>query len=103
MPLYLISGVFLPSSKNPGWLNDLAAALPLEHITNGLHRAFGPEHATFGLTATDLLVLAAWTIVGLAVAMRRFAWLPSSSTTASGAGRTLGERLIRAARPDGQT
>jgi len=103
LPLYLISGVFLPSSKNPGWLNDLAAALPLEHITNGLHRAFGPEHATFGLTATDLLVLAAWTIVGLAVAMRRFAWLPSSSTTGSGAGRTLGERLIRAARPDGQT
>lgn len=100
LPLYLISNVFLPDSKNPAWLNDLAAALPLEHITNGLHRAFGPEHATFGMTTTDILVVGAWTIVALAVALRRFAWLPGSGAPDAAAG-TLVHRIVRAVRPDG--
>jgi ABC-2 type transport system permease protein len=100
LPLYLISGVFLPDSKNASWLNDLGVALPLEHVTHGLHRAFGPEQASFGLTATDALVLAAWTIGALAIALTRFAWLPHDRSADSSGRATLVRRLVRATRAD---
>lgn len=99
LPVYLISGVFLPDSKNAGWLNDLAEALPVEHIAHGLHRAFGPEHARFGLTGVDVLILSVWTVAALVVAVRRFAWLPSDrrdDVTGSLAARAL--RAVRSVR-----
>jgi ABC-2 type transport system permease protein len=76
LPLYIISGVLLADSKNPEVLRHIARAFPLEHIANGLHRAFSLTSPGIGMTATDLAVLAAWVAVGLAVAIQRFQWLP---------------------------
>jgi ABC-2 type transport system permease protein len=78
-PLYAMSGVLLPDSKNPGWLRDVARALPLEHVSHGLHHAFDP-HGGLGLSLVDVLVLALWTAVAFAVAVKRFSWLPTAAT-----------------------
>jgi ABC-2 type transport system permease protein len=76
LPLYIISGVLLPDSKNPEILRQIARVFPLEHIAHGLHRAFSVSSPGIGMTATDLAVLAGWIAIGLAVAIQRFQWLP---------------------------
>jgi ABC-2 type transport system permease protein len=78
LPLYLISGVLVPASKLPRGFDAAARALPLEHIANGLRTAVEPHHG-LGLHLSDLAVLALWTAVALAVALRRFSWLPRAA------------------------
>lgn len=77
LPLYAISGVLLPDSKNPDWLRQVASTLPLEHVAHGLHRAF--ESGGLGLSLVDVLVIAAWAAAALAIAVRRFSWLPAAT------------------------
>jgi ABC-2 type transport system permease protein len=79
-PLYAMSGVFLPDSKNPAWLRDIASVLPLQHLAHSLHHAFDP-HSGLGLSGTDLAVLGAWALAALAIAIRRFSWLPTRTAT----------------------
>jgi ABC-2 type transport system permease protein len=81
LPLYLISGVFVPSPNLPGWLNDIARIFPIAHLAGGLRHAFDPLSRGLAIPWGDLLVLAAWAVVGLAVAVRRFSWMPSSAAT----------------------
>lgn len=77
-PLYAMSGVLLPDSKNPSWLQDVARVLPLEHVSHGLHRAFDPGGG-LGLSLTDVGVISAWTAVALVLAIKRFSWLPTTA------------------------
>lgn len=79
MPLFFISGVWVPTSELPGWLNTVASALPVEHVSDVLHRAFASGALTPWPVAGDLAVLAAWAIGGALIAARRFSWLPSTS------------------------
>jgi ABC-2 type transport system permease protein len=76
LPLYAISGVLLPNSKNPDWLNQVAGALPLQHLAHALHHAFDPTTHGLGLSPIDLAVLAAWALAALTLAAARFTWLP---------------------------
>ena len=78
LPLYAISGVLLPNSKNPDWLNQIASVLPLQHLAHGLHHAFDPTTHGIGLSIVDLAVLSAWSIAALVLATQRFTWLPAS-------------------------
>jgi ABC-2 type transport system permease protein len=78
VPLFFISGIWVPSSQLPGWLNSLASVLPVEHASDVLHRAFAGALAA-GPIAADLAVLAAWALAGALVATRRFSWLPSTA------------------------
>jgi ABC-2 type transport system permease protein len=75
LPLYVISGVLLPDSKTPDLLRNIARAFPLQHIANGLHRAFSASPG-IGMTSTDLAVLGAWIAVTLAIATKYFRWMP---------------------------
>jgi ABC-2 type transport system permease protein len=76
LPLYLASGIFVPSTRLPEWLDRLSRILPLEHLAHGLRHALSAP--TPGIDAADLLVITAWGLVGLALALRRFSWLPRS-------------------------
>jgi hypothetical protein len=71
-----MSGVLLPDSKSPHWPQDVANVLSLERVTHGLHQAFDPGHHGQIIDPIDMLVLAAWAALALAVALRRFAWPP---------------------------
>ena len=76
LPLYFISGVFVPSSTLPKWLIDVAKFFPVRHLASALLVAYNPHTRGAGFSGGDLLVLALWGIAGLAVALRRFSWLP---------------------------
>jgi ABC-2 type transport system permease protein len=79
VPLYLVSGVFAPGLDLPGWLQNIAEAFPVEHLAHALHQAFDPgAGSTFDLR--DLAVLALWGAAGLAFALRRFSWTPTTTT-----------------------
>lgn len=76
LPLYFISGVFIPDAKNPHWLRDIANVFPVRHLAQAELHAFDPLASAPGIAWTHLLVLAAWGIAGLVVAVRFFKWTP---------------------------
>jgi hypothetical protein len=78
-PAVLISGIWVPSSELPDWLNRLASALPIEHLSDVLHRAFAGGAALGAPVVADLAVLAAWALGGALLATKRFSWLPSTA------------------------
>jgi hypothetical protein len=67
--------VLIPASKLPRLFDDVARVMPLEHVASGLRSALQP-HTGLGLHPADLAVLAAWAAVALALALKRFSWLP---------------------------
>jgi ABC-2 type transport system permease protein len=78
LPLYFISGIFLPSTLLPHWLLQVAGFFPVRHFEHALLTAYSPFSAGSGFAARDLLVLAAWAAAGLFIAIRRFRWTPQS-------------------------
>jgi len=76
LPLYFISGVFVAASQLPKWLVDVATVFPVRHLASALLNAYNPNTHGAGFSAVDLLVLVVWGAAGLAIAVRRFSWLP---------------------------
>jgi ABC-2 type transport system permease protein len=76
LPLYFISGVFVPVSVLPHWLVDVANIFPVRHLAAALLAAYNPHTIGSGFAGGDLLVLGLWGLGGLVVALRRFSWLP---------------------------
>jgi ABC-2 type transport system permease protein len=80
LPLYFISGVFIPNVNLPNWLQDVARVFPVQHLAGGLHHAFDPATHGSGIVWSDLGVLALWAAAGLAIALTRFTWTPAAAT-----------------------
>jgi ABC-2 type transport system permease protein len=78
LPLYFISGVFVPKDQLSGTLQDIANVFPVAHLNNALFKAFDPATTGAGFSGSDLLILAAWGAAGLLIALRRFSWAPQS-------------------------
>ena len=64
LPLIFISGVFFDVDDAPSVLHDIAAALPLTHLIQGLQ----------GESWSHLGVIALWGAAGVALAVRGFSW-----------------------------
>ncbi len=79
LPLCFISGVFVPVMELPRWLRDVGQVFPVHALADGLLRAYNPHTAGSGFDAADLLVLTAWGVGGIIIAVRRFTWLPHGS------------------------
>ena len=79
LPLYFISGVFIPAVNLPSWLRHVAEVFPVQHLADGLHHAFDPATTGVGVVWSDIGVLALWCAIGVVVALRRFSWLPKSA------------------------
>jgi ABC-2 type transport system permease protein len=75
-PLFFISGVWVPTSELPSWLNAVASVFPVEHVADLMHRAYVGA-VPVGPVLLDVAILAAWAVAGAAVASRRFQWYPS--------------------------
>jgi ABC-2 type transport system permease protein len=60
----------------PTWLVNIANVFPVRHLADALLVAYNPHAGGSGLAAADLLVIAAWGVAGLLIAVRRFSWLP---------------------------
>jgi ABC-2 type transport system permease protein len=78
LPLSFISGVFYPLDGAPDWLVRIAHFFPLSHIVEAFDACFVPQTTGGGWSAGDLLSIAIWGLVALAVAARRFRWEPST-------------------------
>jgi ABC-2 type transport system permease protein len=71
LPLLFISGVFYSADDLPEALKIVAEALPLKHLIDGLSLAIvGGD----GDAATAALVVGAWAVGGLVLAVRFFRW-----------------------------
>jgi ABC-2 type transport system permease protein len=78
--LQFISGVFFIYTELPTWMQNVAALFPLKWMAQGMRSVFLPEEFAaaeaagswqLGLVA---LVLLAWTIGGLVLALTTFRW-----------------------------
>jgi ABC-2 type transport system permease protein len=77
--LQFISGVYVPFTLVPGWLQDIAAVFPLAWMCRGMRSVFVPQAVSLepghswqlGLTA---LVLMVWIVAGLVLCLRTFRW-----------------------------
>lgn len=71
VPVLLLSGILLPMTLAPRWLQRLAAANPFSHIVDGARAAFrddlGDRSLVIGLVSAGVLA-----IVSLAIATRTF-------------------------------
>jgi ABC-2 type transport system permease protein len=74
--LVFISGTFFPIDLS-SVLAKIAQYFPVRHLITASYAAFDPAHVSHtGINGNDLLVLAAWGVAGLLVAVRRFRWEP---------------------------
>lgn len=79
LPLYFISGVFIPKAQLSGTLRDVGKLFPISHLDEGLFKAFDPTSSGAGFAGGDLLILAIWGAAGLAVGLWRFSWSPQGA------------------------
>jgi ABC-2 type transport system permease protein len=73
LPLLFLSGVFIPIGDNaPAWIHWTGRVFPVRHFVNGMQAGF------LGTTFhwSDVLIVAAWGIAGLLLAITYFSWQP---------------------------
>lgn len=73
LPTIFISSVFFDVKSAPAFLHDIALALPLVHIIDGLRGALVTGASTAD-NLSDLAVIAIWTVFGVYFAIRGFSW-----------------------------
>lgn len=73
LPMWLLCGVFFSASNFPQAIQPAIKALPLTALVNAL-RAVVLEGVTLQAVRGELLLLAVWTVVPFAVALRLFKW-----------------------------
>jgi len=71
VPVLLLSGILLPMTLAPRWLQRLAQANPFSWVVDGARAAFRGDLGN-GALATGLVAAATLAIVGLAIATRTF-------------------------------
>jgi ABC-2 type transport system permease protein len=76
LPLFFISGIFIPAEALPDWLVTVANVFPVKNLADALIAAFDPFATGSGFEAQELAIVAAWGIVGLFIAVRYFTWEP---------------------------
>lgn len=75
LPLLFISNVFIPLESPPAWLDIAGKIFPVRHFADALIGSFFQLNGS-GLHTNDLLVLGAWGVGGVVVAIRFFQWEP---------------------------
>lgn len=76
LPLYFISGVFIPEGDLPDGMRMVGDLFPVKHMFRALLTAFDPATSGLGLEPGHVAVVAAWGTAGLVVALRTFRWAP---------------------------
>jgi len=79
--LQFISGVYFPYNNLPGWMHAIASVFPLKWMAQGMRSVFLPDYMRLiepGQSwhiGEGAIVLTAWLVVGLLLALRSFRWL----------------------------
>lgn len=80
LPLWFISGVFIPTASLSSTLRSVGSLFPVAHIANGLHLASVHSSFSGAISGKDLLALAAWGVAAALFSAWRFNWLPSTAS-----------------------
>jgi ABC-2 type transport system permease protein len=73
LPLLFLSGIFIPIGDDaPSWLTWTARIFPVKHFSDGIQAGF----VGTAFHWNDVLIVAAWGLAGLLLAMRFFSWEP---------------------------
>ncbi|MGI9020284.1 MAG: ABC transporter permease [Solirubrobacterales bacterium] len=78
LPLYFLSGVFIPETEIPEGVLKVADIFPIRHFFEAFFAAWSPTTTGPGFEWGHLGIVAAWGALGLVIAMRTFRWEPRS-------------------------
>jgi ABC-2 type transport system permease protein len=78
LPLYFISGIFIPETEIPDGVLHVADVFPFRHFFEALFDAFDPATTGSGLELGNLAVVVLWGGAALVIAARWFRWTPHS-------------------------
>jgi ABC-2 type transport system permease protein len=79
LPLYFLSGVFIPDDQLPSGVIHFADIFPIRHFFEAFFDAYVPPAGSGATISWDnLAVVAVWGIFGLLLAVRFFRWTPRS-------------------------
>jgi ABC-2 type transport system permease protein len=77
LPLLFISDVFIPLRDDaPAFVSGLANVFPVKHFVEAMVASIFPTPGAATLRTGDLLIVAAWGVAGLLLALRTFSWEP---------------------------
>lgn len=76
LPLYFLSGVFIPETEIPDGVLDVASIFPIRHFFEAFLTGYDPFTVGAGFEWFHLGVIALWGAGGLALAVRYFRWAP---------------------------
>jgi ABC-2 type transport system permease protein len=76
LPLYFLSGVFIPDSEIPDGVLDFAGLFPVRHFFEAFFAAWEPAATGSAIEWGHLAVVAGWGLAGLVLAVRYFRWTP---------------------------
>lgn len=78
LPLYFLSGVFIPETEIPDGVLHFADAFPIRHFFQAFLTAWDPSTTGAGFEWAHLAVVAGWGALGLLIALKTFRWTPKS-------------------------
>jgi ABC-2 type transport system permease protein len=76
LPLYFISGVFIPEDEIPDGVLSFANHFPVRDFFESFFTAYSPKTVGSGFEWGDLLVVAIWGLAGFLITLRYFRWTP---------------------------
>lgn len=77
LPLYFVSGVFIPDTEVPNWVGTVGNLFPVSHLNQALQESFDPFSTGATWPWNHWLVLAGWGFAGLIVTLKTFRWTPN--------------------------
>ncbi len=78
LPLYFLSGVFIPENVIPEGVLSFSGVFPVRNFFEALFAAYSPGSSGTGLEWESMLFVALWGVAGLLLALRFFRWTPRS-------------------------
>jgi ABC-2 type transport system permease protein len=79
LPLYFLSGVFIPDDQLPSGVIHFADLFPIRHFFEAFFDAYVPAGGVGATISWDnLAIVAIWGVAGLLLAVRFFRWSPRS-------------------------
>lgn len=79
LPLYFVSGVFVPESEIPTGVLHIANIFPIRHFFEAFLTAFDPFTTGAGFEWGNIAIVAVWGLAGIAITLRYFSWSPRQS------------------------
>jgi ABC-2 type transport system permease protein len=77
LPLYFLSGVFIPEDQLPDGVIAFADLFPVRHFFHAFFDAYVPAGGP-AVSWDDLAIVALWGVAGLLLAIKYFRWTPRS-------------------------